>query len=62
MAAHSKKHEPEGFVGKHPGIVAALFAIAVAAGFIALLIAGSGDHGGGHGAPAGQHGSAPAHH
>jgi hypothetical protein len=59
MAAHSKKHEPEGFVGKHPGIIAALFAIAVAAGFIGALMAGAD---GGHGAPAGQHGSAPAHH
>lgn len=59
MAAHTKKHEPEGFVGKNPGIVSAIFAILVAAGFIGLLIAGSGDHAG-HGSPTGQHSSTPA--
>jgi hypothetical protein len=60
-APHPTHKEPRGFVASHPALVAALFAIAVTAGFLFLLINSAGDHGG-HGSPAGQHSAAPAGH
>jgi len=60
-APHPTHKQPDGFVARHPALIAALFAIAVTAGFLFLLIQSAGDHGG-HAAPAAQHGSAPAHH
>ncbi len=62
MAAHTTHKQPDGFIGRHPALIATLFAIAVTAGFLGLLISSAGEHheGGGHGSPAGQHSAAPA--
>ena len=61
MAATSHK-KPEGFVAGHPALIATLFAIAVTATFLFLLIQSAGEH---H-APAAGHGAASgapaAHH
>lgn len=60
MTTHSAK-QSHGFVGDHPGLIAALFAIAVTGVFLFLLYSSATAHqAGGHGAPAGS--AAPAAH
>jgi hypothetical protein len=61
-APHPSHKQPEGFVARHPALIGTLFAIAVAAGFLGLLINSAGEHheGGGHGAAPGAHSAAPA--
>lgn len=53
---HTAKQD-HGFVGNHPGLIAALFAIVVTAGFLFALYSSAQGH---HEAGAPAHGSAPA--
>lgn len=59
----------EGLISRNPGIVSAIFAVVVAAGFLfALYSSATGHHGGGghgpapHGSPAAHPPAAPAGH
>jgi hypothetical protein len=57
MAHGHTAKQSHGFVGDHPGLIAALFAIVVTAGFLFALYSSAQGH---HEAAPAAHGSAPA--